>query len=140
MAKKNKKTKVVKDIPEGMKCYQKIGGGSHRFKNRIIKSGQRCWVYPEAISESFKDRFKEVPDDFGAIIVKTIVPPKVASIKELDIQPDKFEMVKALDTKGKVIKKGDSNLYNVVGADGKALNEKPLRKGKAEELQEALNA
>jgi len=137
---KNKENKArVVVIPEGMICVQKTGGGSHRFANRIIKTGQKVWVYPEAI-DSFKDKFNEVGADYGAIIVQTIVPPKVRSKKELELIPDKFKIVKAVDADGKVIKKGKANMYNVIGSNGDALNEKPLRQGKAEELAEALNA
>jgi len=135
---KENKAKTV-NIPEGMICVQKIGGGSHRFANRIIKTGQRVWVYPEAI-DSFKDKFNEVAADYGAIVIQTIVIPKVKSKKELNLVPDKFEMVKAVDADGEVIKKGKANMYNVIGSNGDALNEKPLRKGKAEELLAALNA
>ena len=135
-----KKVKVTKEIPEGMKCYQKIGGGSLRFPNRIIKSGQKFWVYPESVPDAFKIRVKEVPDDYGAIVVATVTRPKIEGIKELEVIPEKFKMVKALDEDGEVIKKGKSNLYNVMGADEIPLNEKPLRKVKAQELLEALNA
>jgi len=134
-----KKVKTTVNIPEGMKCYQKIGGGSLRFPNRIIKTGQRFWTYPEAI-ESFKLRLKEVPDDYGAVVVTTANRPRIEGKKELEIVLEKFKLIKALDKVGKVIKKGESNLYNVIGADEKPLNEKPLRKKKAEELLEALNA
>jgi len=137
---KDKKSKVVSIIPEGMKCYKKIGGGSLRFPNRIIKSGQKFWVYPESIPEVFKSRVNEVTADTGAVVVIVGARPRIEGKEVLELVPDKFEMVKALDDAGKVIKKGNSNLYNVVGADGKALNDKPLRKGKAEELLESLNA
>jgi len=137
---KDKKSKVTNIIPEGMKCYQKIGGGSLRFPNRIIKSGQKFWVYPESMPSIFKSRVNEIPDDFGAVVVNGIERPRFEGKKALENVPDKFEMVKALDEDGTVIKKGNSNLYNVVGADEKPLNAKPLRKGKAEELLESLNA
>lgn len=135
-----KTKKIVNDIPKGMKCYQKIGGGSLRFPNRIIKSGQKFWAYPESIPDIFKSRIKEDPADTGAVVIKTGGVPRIEGKKALVNVPDKFEMVKALDKDGKTIKKGNSNLYNVVGGDEKAMNAKPLRKGKAEELLEALNA
>ena len=134
-----KNKKEGNNIPEGMKCYQKQGGGSLRFTNRIIKSMQKFWVYPEAIPEGFKTACKEVPDDFGAVVINTVTPAK-QSKKELGIVPEKFEMVKALDEKGNIIKKGNSNLFNVMGEDAKPLNPKPLRKGKATELLETLNS
>ena len=137
---KGKKNKTS-NIPDGMKCYQKMGGGSHRFPNRIIKPGQKFWTYPALISEAFADVLKEVPDDFGAIVVGADADIKFDGKKEkvVDLVPDKFEMVKAVDEDGNPIKKGNANLYNIVGEDGKPLNEKPLRKGKATELLEAVS-
>jgi len=122
-----------------MKCFQKVGGGSHRFSNRIIKSGQKFWIYPESLA-SFKDFFKEVPNDDNAVVITTAVRPKIEGKKALEIVPEKFKMVKALDEAGEPITKGKSNLYNVIGVDEKPLNEKPLRKAKADELLKALNA
>lgn len=142
MAKKSKR--VNKEIPDGMKCYQKLGGGNHRFGGgvagaRIIKTNQRFWAYPEVIPTSFKDVFKEVAPDNGAVIID-VERPKIEGIEEAQVVPEKFEMVKALDEDGEVIKKGDSNLYNVIGEDEEPLNPKPLRKGKAKELLDSLNA
>lgn len=136
---KNKVKKEV-NIPEGMKCYQKTGGGNLRVANRILKQNQKFWCYLETIPEAFRDVVKEVAPDTGAIVLKVEDVPRVQLIEEANIVPDKFEMVKALDEDGEVIKKGNSNLYNVVGEDGKPANEKPLRKGKAEEFLEVLNA
>lgn len=140
MAKDKKDKKVVNNIPDGMKCYEKVGGGNIRFPNRIIKSGQKFWIYPESIAEAFRGACKEVPADTGAIVVDTVVRPKIEGKKAQEQVPEKFSMVKALDEDGETIKKGNSNLYNVVGEDENPLNEKPLRKGKAEELLETLNA
>lgn len=137
---KDKVVKVEKSIPDGMVCYQKVGGGSIRFANRIIKSGQKFWIHPESIPVSFQSACKEVAADKGALIITNANRPRVNKIEEAQVLPEKFELVKALDENGKVIKKGESALYNVVGEDGKPLNEKPLRKMKAEELQATLNA
>lgn len=143
MAKKDKKRKAEANIPDGMECFQKVGGGNHRFGSgvagaRIIKKGQRFWTYPELIPTSFKDRFQKVAPDFGAVVIEA-ERPKVEGVEEAQVVPEKFKLEKALDEDGKVIKKGESNLYNVVGEDDKPANEKPLRKKKAEELLETLN-
>lgn len=141
MAKKDKKVaRATREIPEGMKCFQKIGGGSYRTGNRIIKPGQRFWTYPESLPKVFKAAFKEVAADYGAVVVEPLNRPRIDGIEEAKIVPEKFEIVKAVDEEGNEVKKGDSFLYNVVGEDGKTLNEKPLRKKKAEELLETLNA
>lgn len=137
MAKKEKKA-----IPEGMKCFKKKGGGSHRFPNRIIKSGQAFWCYPDAISDAFKDTVVETAADYKAVVISdTGSLPKAKPAKKAK-QDDivKFEMVKAKDEEGNPIKKGNSNLYNIVDGDGKAMNDAPLRKGKAAELLETLSS
>lgn len=140
MAKKDKVVKATKEIPEGMRCYEKVGGGSIRFKNRIIKTAQRFWIHPDAIPATFRNALKEVPADNGAVIVDSANRPRIEGIEEAKVVPEKFEMVKALNEDGEVIKKGESALYNVVGEDEIPLNEKPLRKGKAEELLKTLNS
>lgn len=138
MAKDKEKREVSHSIPEGMKCFQKTGGGSHRFENRIIKPGQKFWIDPNAIPKAFEDVFKEVAADYGAVVVGTNLPIK--SIKNVAKHvADKFEVIIATDENGDVITKGKDSLYNVIGEDGKPINEKPLRKGKADELQAALN-
>ena len=137
---KNIVQKATTTIPEGMLCYQKVGGGSIRFANRIIKSGQKFWIYPESIPSLFKNACKEVPADSKAVVIENQARPRVEGKKELGLVPEKFELVEATDEDGELIKKGESVLYNVVGKDGKPLNEKPLRKAKAEELLSAVNA
>jgi len=144
MAKKDKKSKRVSTIPEGMRCFQKVGGGNHRFGSgslnaRIIKQNQKFWCYPEILPTSFKDVFKEVAPDSGAVVIQTEAPV-IDGVEEAQVVPEKFEMVKAVDEDGELIKKGDSFLYNVIGEDEQPLNDKPLRKKKAEELLETLNS
>jgi hypothetical protein len=150
MAKKVKKEEVVEksvttgvdELLVGMRCYQKVGGGSHRFPNRIIKKNQKFWATPETLPKSMKDLFKEVAPDKDAVIVRLSNAPNpvIKNVEEAQIVEEKFELVPALDENGVQILKGNSALYNVVDEFGKAMNEKPLRKGKAEELLAALNA
>jgi hypothetical protein len=136
--KDKEKKEVSNNIPEGMKCFQKTGGGSHRFENRIIKTGQKFWIDPNAIPKAFADIFKEVAPDFGAVVIGTNLPIKVTKAAAKHVT-DKFEVIIATDEDGNVITKGKDSLYNVIGEDGKPINDKPLRKGKADELQAALN-
>lgn len=138
---KDKKNKVVANIPEGMKCFQKIGGGNLRFVNRIIKPGQNFWINPDAIPTGFLDLVKEVAADNKAVIISASTPIFFKKVKELpENVAEKFEMVPAVDEDGVQLKKGNSPLYNIIGEDGEPINEKPLRKGKATESLEALNA
>lgn len=136
---KDKKAKVEFEYPVGMKCYTKVGGGSHRFKNRIIKPGQNFWCYPDAIAESIKDRFKEIAPDKKAVIVSVSATRK-ETLTEKTIVPEKFKMVEAFDENGEKLMKGENPLYNVIGEDEKPLNDKPLRENKAVELLESLNS
>ena len=139
MAKKDKKEKALAvSIPDGMKCFQKVGGGSIRFPNRIIKPNQKFWINPVAIPKMFLDAIKEVAPDNGAVIIEIENLPVAFDENENTNVEEKFEMVPATDEKGKNLKKGNSTLFNVIDESGKAMNEKPLRKGKAEELLEAL--
>jgi hypothetical protein len=136
-----KKSKERKEIPEGMKCYKKLGGGSFRFPNRIIKKGQSFWAYPTAIPSAFKDTIEETAADYNAVIIfSTGASPVASQSKSVEPVSVTFEMTPALDADGNNITKGNSNLYNVVDSEGKVLNEKPLRKGKATELLETLSA
>ncbi len=134
-----KKDKVVNVIPDGMKCFQKSGGGSIRFPNRIIKTGQKFWIDPNAIPKQFLYVVKEVAPDNKAVVVVMENVPVAFTTDEAKEVADKFEMVKATDETGEVITKGTSQLYNVIDEAGKLINDKPLRKGKAEELLETLN-
>lgn len=139
MAKKDNEVKKVDVTIEGMRCYQKLGGGTLRISNRIIKPGQNFWIAPESIPTGFKSYLKEVPADPKAVVVTTVVPAK-PRIQEAEIVAEKFEMVEATDENGEVIMKGETPLYNVIGEDKKPMNDKPLRKAKAEELLNSLNS
>jgi len=136
---KDKKEKEASTIPVDMVCMQKIGGGSFRLPNRIIKSGQNFWCYPEMIPTSIKDLFKEVAPDKNAIVVGLDNPrPTFENQKPI---AEKFRIEKALDADtGEILTKGKAALYNVLGADNMPLNEAPIRKNKAEELADQLNA
>jgi len=136
MAKKDKKEVTI--IPDGMKCFQKSVGGTIRFPNRIIKSGQKFWIIPAAIPKAFLDAVKEVAPDYTAIIVQVDNIPVAFDEDENTNVEEKFKMVTVVGKDGKVLKKGNSPLYNIIDEDSKPINDKPLRKGKAEELLEGL--
>lgn len=136
MSKEEKRNNL---IPDGMKCYQKNGGGSFRFKNRIIKAGQHFWIHPEAIPQTFAKSFEEIPADYKAVIINSDTVVKVAKPAKAVSGKPKFEVLPAVDEDGNTLKKGKDDLYNVIDETGAILNEKPLRKGKAEEFASALN-
>lgn len=143
MAKKAKRA-VKKEVENkvdlsGLKCYKKIGGGSMRFPNRIIKPGQKFWISPELIPAGFRDLLEEISADDSAVVVSSVSEHRVTPTGKDTLFLEKFRLEKATNEDGEVIKKGDSALYNVVGADDKPLNDQPLRKKKAEELLSTLN-
>lgn len=127
-----------KSPTKGMKCYKKLGGGSMRFPNRIIKSGQNFWIDPEELPDAFKDLVEETAEDKTAVIV-----PRKFVVEEND-EPinteNKYKIEEALDDDGIPMKKGKKKLYNIVSTeDGDAMNEEPMLKGKANEFLESLN-
>lgn len=138
---KDKKSKKELEVPEGMKCFKKVGGGSIGFPNRIIKPNQKFWAYPNSIPAMFKDSVEETAADYGAVILKTEgYAPIVSKLDKGASDVVKFTVVKATDENGKELPKVSGKfMYNVVGADGKAINEEPLKKGKANELYESLS-
>ncbi len=134
-----KEKKERKEVPEGMKCFKKVGGGSLRFPNRIIKSGQKFWAFPNSVPDIFKDQLEESAPDYGAVILQDSgSAPVVGKLEKPTVS--KFEVVKATDENGKELPKISGKfMYNVVDESGKAINEEPLKKGKANELLEALS-
>lgn len=134
---KDKKEKKAK-APKGTKCFQKLGGGSHRFKNRIIKPNQIFCINPDAIPDGVKDVFKEVPYIPGCVVVETDIPVAIKEKKEPVVTA--YTTEKAKDEEGNELKEGRKFLYNVVAEDGKVVSENPLLKKEAEALAEAMNS
>ena len=134
MAKKEKK-----NIPDGMKCFRKINGGSIRFPNRIIKSGQKFWAIPNDIPKAFNDQIEETSEDYKAIIVPSRNGEAKAEKMEVPVSPE-YDLAKAKDDNGEVIKRGKNPLWNVVSNSGTVMNEEPLTKGKAKEFVKTLNS
>lgn len=128
------KAKAKANIPEGMKCYKKIGGGSLRFTNRIIKPGQIFWSYPNTVPDAFKDTIEEVAANYKAIVIDAEGDALIAKLASKKANVIKFKVAKAKDEEGVELKKGKKFLYNVVDSDNKVMNDEPLLKGKANEL------
>jgi len=100
---------------DGAIRWKKLGGGSLRLGNHIIKPGQIFTARKDTIPEKFLN-----------------------SLQALDPIPesemDKNEPVSSNYT----LKERGNNWYDVVNADGKPLNEKALRKDQADELLKSL--
>jgi hypothetical protein len=111
--------------------WKKLGGGSLRLKNRIIKPGQVFFATPAEISRGFRD----------VVVPLDGVDPDVKPQSE----PVKVDIVK---TEYMVVPKGNSGTWfdvvHLAGKDEKgepiykAINEKGLRKEVAEKLKADL--
>ncbi len=136
-----KKDKKASTLPEGYKAYQKVGGGSLRFKNHIIKPGQKFAINPDAIPLAFKDTLKECEYAEGMVVVKTDLPV-VTSNEELKKQADVYSIKPAMDPENpeEQLRNGNKLLFNVVHTDGSIVSENPLPKGKANELAKSMNS
>lgn len=134
------KSKDNAGIPKGMKCYRKINGGSLRFPNRIVKSGQKFWAMADELPTMFADQIEETSPDAKAVVIapKDNVPVK-AEKNEPAVDPS-FRLEKAEDENHEVIKRGKNPLWNVINQAGDVMNEEPLTKGKAKAHIEMLNS
>ena len=101
--------------------YKKIGGGSLRLNRKIIKPGEIFMALPQDVA-----KFK------GMVLLLDKAP-----VKETD---DPIEEIKGKITAYKVVPRGKSNTwFNVVGPNGKVLNEKALKKDTADLLVKDLS-
>lgn len=107
------RTNKVKN-EDGTIRWKKIGGGSFRLGNRIIKPNQVFSARPDQISEAFRDN----------IIPVDKLPPEPKGVVS---EPAEF----FLKSKG-------GGWYDVVDGNGKIKNEKSLKKASALELIETL--
>ena len=98
--------------------WKKVGGGSLRLANRIIKPGQVFVAAPEDIPKAFRDLVVSVSGSFDFEKKEKEIPPVIG------VKP-----IYTLALKG-----ASQFLYNVIDAQGKVLNEKGLKKEVAEKL------
>jgi len=103
--------------------WQKIGGGSLRIGNKIIKPNEKFEAYPEDISPSFRKFVIPLSGDATFLPLATKEKENVETPKE--ITKPTFEVV----PHGKSL-----FLFDVVSNTGKVMNEKSLKKDVAEAL------
>ena len=94
--------------------YKKVGGGSLRIGNKIVKPGEKIQLDPAVIKPAWKDLLQPLQD----------VPVK----KETPIVVDITKSVYSLKPRGE-----NGLWWDVVDSQGKVVNDKALRKEKAEE-------
>lgn len=120
------RTKGVKTIDSDKPKWQKVGGGSLRIGNRIIKPGQTFQADSDEISESFKKFVIPVGGNSGFKI------PKQKEVATLQVKGTKT--LYTIQPHGKSL-----FLFDVVDSNGKVQNEKSLKKEVAEQFVESLN-
>lgn len=118
--------KVTIKTTDDSPWWQKVGGGSLRIGNRIIKPGQRFQADPDEISDAFKKFVIPLSGNVGF---------KTTSQKEKE-QPSQVKGNKSLYT---VKPHGTGKLFDIVDGKGKIVNDKPLKEEAAVELAEGMN-
>lgn len=99
--------------------WRKLGRGSFRMPNRIIKPGEIFEAPASAIPKAFRDVIVPVDD-----IPEEVLSPKVTGRVPVY----------------KPVKREDSNWWDVVDENGKVISEKALTKKQAEELVTSLSS
>jgi len=109
---------------DNIQRWKKIGGGSLRLGNRIIKPGQIFTAAPEDIPETFRDVI--IPVDM--VEMNTSPEPKRV-VNKYTIVPIKSE---------DELESGDEILYNIIDGKGKVINEKALDEKTAKKLLKSI--
>lgn len=113
------RTKKVGGQEEQKPSWRKIGGGSLRIGNRIIKPGQTFTAWPDEIKPAFRSLVIPVSGDASFDDAKAKEVSPTAGVKPVyKIQPHGKSLF----------------LFDIVDANGKVLNEKSLKKEVAEKL------
>jgi hypothetical protein len=105
--------------------WKKVGRGSFRLNNRIIKPGEVFKAYPDEIPQAFRDSIIPL-DDIGNLTPQQ-EPAKL-------IQPKDIKKVEY-----KIIPSGRKGYFDIESSTGKKMNEKPMREETAEKLIEDLS-
>jgi len=114
-----------------IRVWKKIGGGSLRFNGRIIKPGQTFRATRNELPEAFLDVIV-LADSAPGNRPNPKFPPAKGPAGPPEIKPvEVVYTVKARETGG--------GWYDVVDSNGKALNEKALKKETAEKLVHDLS-
>lgn len=109
------KEKPIEIDPDPVILWQKIGGGALHLSKRLIPSGAK-----------FRARVSEIPKAFR----DTVVPLE-------DLPPEPMEApVEPVKSNYRVVpNEKKEGMFDIVSAEGKKLNEKPLTKEVAEQFK-----
>jgi len=117
--------RVVKEQEQKL-TFRKIGGGSMRLRKRIIK--------PDQVFQAF---LSEIPEAFRGFVIP-VGEESLNAVKASE-QQDKPKNIPGNKAQY-VIEEKSKGWFNVVDKQGKAINERALRKETADELLKALNS
>jgi len=101
--------------------WQKIGGGSLRWRNKIIKPNEVFLAHREDLPHSFMDCLICLDSE-------VIQKEKIAVQEKASAPPVLYKLIELQD-----------NLWDVVNEEGKAINENPLDIAQAEALLATLS-
>lgn len=110
--------------------YRKIGGGSLRWNNRVIKPNQVFSAIPEELPTAFRSHLVAVDPEPEE---EVITPEQTLAIEEAT------EPASSDSERGYRMLHKRSGWYDIVNTvSGKKINEKSLRKSDAEEMLKEL--
>ncbi len=118
---------TVETMEEGQVRFKKVGGGSLRLHNRIIKPGQIFIANPSDIPKSFRDLVIALDKNVKWEVAKSPAAAPVPITPAVVTKP--VYVVK---------KREGSQWYDVLDGQGKVLNERGLKKEVAENFVEDL--
>lgn len=132
--------RTKRSINTSLPRWRMISKGSLRFGNKLYKPNELVYLDEGAIPEKFRHYFVPVDGETIKQVKKQeSIPVKVE--KPLVQKPEKKETIKHANSPASVyrIEPGEGiGWFNIVGPDGKKINESALRKAKAEELLHQL--
>ncbi len=103
--------------PDPIITWKKTGGGSLRLAKRLIPPGA-----------TFKARVSEIPKGFRDVVIPMELIPEA---QQVTVPPVKSAF--------QVVPRGKSkSMFDIIGANGKRMNEQPLTKAVAERLKADL--
>lgn len=119
---------TVNTIPsvQGKVRWQKVGGGSFRMGNKIIKPGEKFWAFPSEIPKPFRD------------VVIALDPSNVVFEEEKKKAGEPTKQVEGKKATFTAKQREGSQWWDVFDGQEKKLNEKGLSKEKADKLVEDL--
>lgn len=102
--------------------WKKLGGGFLRLPNRIIKPGDIFWASPNEIPKAFRDQ---------------VVPLNPEDLKKGESKPAE-EIVPEVKVTYFKKKRPDSEEFDIIDAQGKRVNSRPLSEERADTYLKSL--